>query len=86
MEAPPITARPALYIDLHMPNGAKQVLEVPMARLMHQQLGLALASLDAAQEVSENDPQSELPLPDALDDLDDDDLPIVAGVGRGHRA
>lgn len=86
MQAPPITARPALYIDVHMPNGTKQVLEVSMARAMHEQLGLALASLEPVSEAAENDQQTELPLPDDLDNQDDDDLPLVAGVGHSRHA
>jgi|Cruoilmetagenom7_1024161.scaffolds.fasta_scaffold117987_2 hypothetical protein len=73
----PITARPAIYIDLDMPGGRKQVLDIGTARAMHQQLGLALASLDAAQEVSENDPQTALPLQDDPEPADGDDLPSV---------
>ena len=81
---PDIEARPVVYIDLIMPDGRKQVLDLDVARAMYQQLGIALASLDAVPEVSESDPQTALPLPDDQDDLDDDGLPLAAGVGFGR--
>lgn len=85
-----ITARPAIYIDLILPDGSKQVFEHGVAKVIHQQLGMALASLDQASEQQQTpgeiDPQNELPLPGDLDDLDDDDLPLVAGVGHSRGA
>lgn len=87
MQTPsPITARPVVYIDLLMPNGTKQVLQVDVARAMHEQLGIALASIDAVPAASENDPQSALPLQDDQDSPDDDDSPLAAGVGFGRSA
>lgn len=42
---PKALARPAVYIDVFL-QGGKQVYEIDVARELHQQLGMALASLD----------------------------------------
>ena len=52
-EQPLALARPALMIEVALPDGNK-VLAIEVARQLHTQLGLALASLDnAAEQASE---------------------------------
>jgi hypothetical protein len=55
-----VTARPVMYIDVDIGNG-KQVYPIDVARELHKQLGLALASLNPPANTEKKTP--EIPLP-----------------------
>lgn len=63
---PRALARPALYIDVWV-GETKQIFEVPVARELHTQLGLALATLDAETDDTAEDSTENV---DASNDLD----------------
>lgn len=84
-KAPAIAARPVIYIDLAMPDGRKQVLDIEVARAMHEQLGLALSSLDALpQEPLETPDKTVVPMntpqPDDQGQATPDDALFVEGA------
>lgn len=71
---PTVTAKPAVYIDVLDAQGNKQIMEIGYARDLHQQLGLALASLTQPEdpETAQSDPPQ---TPDAPDQEGADESP-----------
>lgn len=85
----PISARPAIYIDLFLPNGSKQVLEFEVAKAMHKQLGLAIQAVEPDfvppqqmqnQTGDKTESRTNTPQPDDLQPSTPDDAPAVEAV------
>lgn len=66
--APLALARPALMIEVALPDGNK-VLAIEVARQLHEQLSLALAQIDATAEQAAK-----------LADADNDDDSVAEGA------